>query len=236
MLLIALIKERTCLCIVRACFIVALTGIASNSFAAAIGGLESITEPEPENSEELVSTSQRQPKVQLGFGTKISRVSVSDDIGQTNKINSTQSLSVYFTNILKENTRYLSEVYIANYAFTADASHLGQEVSDMGFRFSLLLNKPILESFSPWLGAGLDISNSSFKKRHDVDNDGFLIKEYQDESRPSLGVLINVMQKWQINSDIDIAAKVEYVLPITNSVGGASVGFIILFRPDSFLD
>jgi len=221
---------------VRACLIVVLTGIASHSFAAAIGGLESITEPEPEYKEKSESTYQSDSLVQLGFGTKISRVSVSDDIGQSNKINSTQALSIYFTNIYKKNIRYLSEVYIANYAFEADASHIGQEVSDMGFRFSVLMNKKLFEDLSPWYGAGFDFSNSSYKKRHDVDSDGFLLNEYRSESKPSLRILLNLMEKWRINSDLDIAVKFEYILPITDSVGGVSLGFIIFFRPDSYIE
>jgi len=236
LLLTVRIRKLMYSCLLRACFIFVLTGIASNLYAAAIGGLGSKTESEPEYREKSEATNQNHSLVQLGFGTKISRVSVSDDIGQTNKINSTQALSIYFTNIYKKNIRYLSEVYIANYAFEADVSHIGKEVSDMGFRFSMLMNKALFGDFSPWFGVGFDFSNSSYKKIHTVDNDGFLLDEYRSESKPSLGVLLNIMEKWQINSDLDIAAKFEYILPITDSVGGVSLGFIIFFRPDSFIN
>lgn len=221
------------------CLGVLLCLIASNSFGTAIGTSEPVpkivTKPsavdKSQNSNRsdngLISSSS---KIKLGFGTAINRTSVSDNIGQTNSAVSAQALSIYFSNYFIKDTRYLSEVHISNYGFEADETHIGQEVSQLGFRFSVQKKQRIVNNLSPWIGAGLGLSNSSFKKRHSVDSDGFLIEQYDNKTEPGFSVLLNVMEKWSLNSDLEIAAKIEYSLPVMQAVSRVSVGFILFFQ------
>jgi len=204
-----------------------------NSYAAAIGGLESISESESEYIAKPEPIKQSVSAMQLGFGTNISRVSLDDDVGQTDKLISVQALSIYFTNRLNQNMRYLSEVNISKYGFEASGSYLGQEINQQGLRFSVQKNTTISRDISPWLGGGLELSNSSYRKRHTVDSQGFLLKEYENETKLGLGLLLNVMQKWSINDYMDITAKIEYSVPVMKSVSRVSIGFILFFNLNS---
>jgi len=204
--------------------------MAHNSYAAAIGGLNSITEPEPNYIAKSESASQSTFVMQLGHGTNISRASVDDDVGQTDKLTSVQALSVYFANRLNQNIQYLSEVNISKYGFKASESYLGQEINQQGLRFSVQKNITIFRDISFWLGGGLELSYSSYRKRHIVDSQGFLLNEYENETKPGLGLLLNVMQKWPINDNMDIAAKIEYSVPVLQSVSRVSFGLILFFN------
>jgi len=251
-LLVQNLKNTIHLGIGEFCLIVFLMMLTPNvhaiSYANAIGFPEHGIKSDPalpsnNKQSEAFRNSERTPKIsqdlitssksltQLGFGTKLSHVSVDDDIGQTDSIISAQALSVFFTNQFIKGTQYLSEVHISNYAFEADASHVGQEVNQLGVRFTVQKQQKFFQDFLPLVGVGFELSSASYKKRHSVDNDGFLVNQYDNTSELNFGILFNILKKWKINSEIDVAAKLEYSLPVAQAVNRISFGFIIFFQP-----
>lgn len=195
-------------------FIISLfmIGVSNHTYAAAIGQFE--------------------PTLRFGVGTKINRVSVNDDIGSSTTIMSNQSLSAYFTDWFVKDTRYLSEVYVANYAFKADVKHPGQVLSQQGLRFSVQTNPMTWRNFSPWIGGGLALANTSYRKRHTVDEDGYLLEEFENASKPGLSILVNIMEKLELTPNFQVAAKLEYNYPLVQSTEELSFGFILFYRPD----
>ena len=167
----------------------------------------------------------------LGFGTNISQVYVNDSAGDTKRIISAQPTSVFISDWLYKNTRYLSEVYINNYAFEANNAHLGEEASQFGLRLSVQTHRQLLKSFAPWLGAGLDISTINFEKRHRVDDEGYLTTLMSDSKSTGVNLLLNAMHTWKLDDGLVAATKLEYSLPLTQSVSGVSVSFILFFKP-----
>jgi len=236
----------------RICVVVLLSILTTNTFAIsyadAIGYPErgiisdSVNQGSNKQSDSLVNseitrikepdhTISSKSTTQLGFGTKLSHVSIDDDLGQTESVVSAQALSIFFTNHFMKDTRYLSEVHISNYAFEADTSHIGQEVSQLGIRFSVQKQKTFFQNFSPLFGVGVELSNTSYNKRHTVDSDGFLVNQFDSTSKINLGILFNMIKKWSINSEIDLAIKLEYSLPVAQAINRVSLGFIIFFQP-----
>jgi len=227
-------KKTTKLNVFLGSLVVFSSLITTNLNAAAIGGLESIVKSEPDKKPEPETVIT--PVMQLGLGTNISQVSISDDVGETDKLTSVQALSIYLAHQLNQDLRYLSEVNISKYGFEADGSYLGQEINQQGLRFSIQKNTRIYSDISVWLGGGLELSNSSYRKRHTVDSQGFLLKEYENEVKPGLGILLNAMQKWRINDNMDIAAKIEYSLPVVQSASRLSIGFVLFFNLNTKLN
>lgn len=167
----------------------------------------------------------------FGFGTKISQVYVNDSQGHTAKVFAPQSTSIYVTDTLTKNSHYLAEAYIASYAFKAEGLRVGEIANQNGMRFSVQTNVRMNKYIAPWLGLGGDISYINFRKRHTIDDEGYLLDQYSDKSIPAVGFLVNVMEKWSVNPSFDIAAKLEYSVPITQTVNGLSGSIIFLFRP-----
>ena len=251
-------------------FVLLLSSVPLNLYAVAIGDTETIKQPKgepeiieqpkiempkfempkldpPETTIQFDSTdmSGRHSRVQLGLGLKLSRVSVEDSIGETNKLHSAQAFSVYFTNRVSNafakyfsmpallNVRYLSELYVGSYAFEADTRHVGQQVTQLGFRFTLQKKVFFAKNIDPLFGMGLDVTNSNFQKRHDVDSEGFLTNEYANKSSPGVGLTFNIMKTWTNISDMDIASKLEYTLPMGSELSHVSLGIILFFKNGS---
>ncbi len=169
--------------------------------------------------------------IKIGLGTKITQVTINDPEGRTRRVSKTLPTSLYLTDRLNNSTNYLFELYTANYAFEASDDYVGSVVRQSGVRLSFQKNLVVHPYFSPWFGVGFDTSYSQFKKRHTVDDEGFLIARYPNESKLGVALLLNIMQKWTVTPAFDIAAKLEYSAPLNQSVSGFSAGVIFLFSP-----
>ena len=169
--------------------------------------------------------------VQFGFGTNLNLVSVNDRQGDTDSQFSAQSGSIYVTDWFLGETRYLGELYISKYLFEAEGNKTGEQVDSKGARFSVQYHGQHNKYFAPWYGVGIDISRTDFTKRHKVDSDGFLVREYDDLNKGSFNLIFNMMQSWSISADVDLGAKLEYSVPLGQTVNGFSASMLIIFRP-----
>jgi len=157
---------------------------------------------------------------------------VNDTQGNTNQDFSAQPASFFITDWFVGGTRYLGELYVSKYVFNADSSNLGEQVEDKGARFSVQMNVKHNKYLSPWYGAGIDLSHARYSRRHRVDEDGYLSAQYEDISQFGMNLLINAMESWTITKELDIGAKLEYRLPLTQTVNGFAASVLMIFRPD----
>lgn len=193
-------------------FFLFLLCLCSQSHAAAIGVIPST--------------------LQIAWGSNINWVNVNDQNGQSDNKFSTQTGSLFITDWLSSNSRFLAELYTSNYAFTATGSHTGQQVNNRGLRLSLQGKTIGLKNLSPLFGLGIDLAYSKFSKRHKVDNDGYLIEQFEDISKPSYKIILNVMESWSWTEKIKIGFKLEYSIPITQAIHGFSSSVLLLYQPD----
>lgn len=167
----------------------------------------------------------------FGFGANISHNVFEGRDGHTERLTSSQPYSLYYSDwIYKKGLKQLAELHVSNYAFSANGDHAGLVLRQIGVRYSVQKDTRI-GALKPWLGAGIGVSYSQLNKQHTVDSDGFLLERSDDSKAPSLSLLLNVMQMWRINSELDVAAKLEYSLPIAQSLSGVSASLLIFFLP-----
>ncbi|HFE37236.1 MAG TPA: hypothetical protein ENK06_02295 [Gammaproteobacteria bacterium] len=170
--------------------------------------------------------------IQMGFGSYLNLVTANDAQGHTRRKISPQLGSLFITDWFIDDTRYLTELYASKYSFAAETGTIGEQVDNKGVRFSVQLNAKHGKYFSPWYGLGVDLSHTQYTKRHKIDSDGFLIAQYEDTTKAGINLLLNVLETWSVSSNIEVGAKLEYSIPLTQTIHGFSAGLLMIFHPE----
>ncbi len=169
--------------------------------------------------------------IKIGVGLNIDRSNINDEQGKTKNKTSIQPGSLFITDSFLYQTRYLAEFFFIRHSFQAEPGKTGVQSSNTGARFSVQFHGKHHDYFSPWYGTGFEFSYGKYSKRFQVDNDGFLTEKYEDLSRTGINLLFNVMQTWPLSPQLEIGAKFEYRLPLTQTVNGFSGSILLLYHP-----
>lgn len=167
----------------------------------------------------------------LGYSIGAALVSVDDPEGDTEASWSIQPISLIYTARLWSNgIRYWSELYYYQAKLDADPTNLGQDAKRYGLRVSLQKSLPVSPKYSLWFGAGVDISQASYTKRHTIDNDGFLLTVSPDREETIFAGVINLMNEWSISRKWSIGAKLEKSIPFEGDIEESLAAVTILYR------
>ena len=166
----------------------------------------------------------------IGYGIGAGYVSVDDPDGDTNSQIAPLPFNVVYTDWLFGDVRQWTELYYYQTSLDADATNIGQDVERYGVRFSLQKSFRLARSWSPWLGAGIDVSKASYRKRHTKDSEGFLTQTYPDRSATDVSLLLNMVSEWALQRNWSLGAKLEQSIPIGGDFMDFSAIVIILYR------
>jgi hypothetical protein len=166
----------------------------------------------------------------IGYGIGAAYMSVDDPDGDTNNSLAVLPFNFIYTDWLVSDIRYWTELYYYQTTLDADDKNIGQDVESYGIRFSLQKSFRWTRSWSPWLGAGIDVSNASYTVRHTVDSDGYLIQAYPDREETNVSLLLNIVSEWSLQRDWTLGAKLEQSIPISADIIELSAIITILYR------
>lgn len=166
----------------------------------------------------------------IGYGIGAGYVSVDDPDGDTKNSTTVLPFNFIYTDWIKGDIRQWTELYYYKTSLDADVNNIGQDVERYGVRFSLQKSFRLAKSWSPWLGAGIDLSNASYSARHTKDSEGFLIQAYPDREETDVSILLNLISEWSLQQDWTIGAKLEQSIPIGGDIMEFSAVITILYR------
>jgi hypothetical protein len=171
-----------------------------------------------------------QNTAKIGYSAGVTRVSVSDPDGPTKSNIGAQPFGLIYTDWFLGGYRYWSEAYYYSATLDDSGDNVGQDVERYGLRFSLQKNFRILQSWAPWLGAGLDLSQAKYTLRHTKDSEGYLLDKYPDRSEVAVSLLVNAVSEWSIARDWSLAFKLEQSIPLSSDVSEFLVSGVLLYR------
>jgi hypothetical protein len=166
----------------------------------------------------------------IGYSIGTASISVDDPDGSTEDNWATQPFTLIYTDWFIQDIRQWSELYYFETALDADATRVGQNVERYGVRFSLQKSYRLTQSWSPWFGAGLDLSNTNYNTRHTKDADGFLIEAFDDRDETNVSLLFNILSEWSLRKDWTIGAKLQQLIPASGDISEFSAAMTILYR------
>ena len=166
----------------------------------------------------------------IGYGIGAGYVSVDDPDGDTKNSTTVLPFTLIYTDWLMGDIRQWTELYYYKTSLDADANNIGQDVERYGIRFSLQKSFRLARSWSPWLGAGIDLSNASYTARHTMDSEGFLIQAYPDRDETDISLLLNIISEWSLRPDWTIGVKLEQSIPTSGDIMEFSAVMAILYR------
>lgn len=165
----------------------------------------------------------------IGYTIGLSRAAIDDPAGATKADVGVKPITLIYTDWLRSGMRYWAEAYYSRFDLEADASNVGQGVSRLGVR--LLLQRNVhLGQWSPWLGAGVDLSQNRYSNRHTQDNDGFLLNAYADRSETAVGIHVHVVNEWTLTRNWDLIGKAEQLISISGGVTESALSVGVLYR------
>lgn len=125
--------------------------------------------------------------------------------------------------------RYWLEPYFQRATFDAATDRVGQDISRAGVRMSIQHFLPQAAGWLPWVGVGIDFSQTRQSARHTVDTGGYLAARYDDRHRTHATLLINASREWRLPAGRRLNAKIEYTTPVGGELTALSASIAYLF-------
>lgn len=166
----------------------------------------------------------------IGYSVGASNLSLDDPNGSTTDVWTAQPLNLIYTDWLFGDFRQWSEMYYYKTSLDADSSNIGQNIERFGIRFSLQKTYRLTQTWSPWFGAGFDLSSNHYDTRHTRDSGGYLIDVYDDRSETSVSLLLNMLSEWSLQKDWTVGAKLEQSIPVDGDITEFSAAVTLLYR------
>lgn len=166
----------------------------------------------------------------IGYGIGTSNLSLDDPNGATADVWAAQPLNLIFTDWLIGDIRHWTEMYYYKTSLDADDSNIGQNIERFGLRFSLQKTFRLTQNWSPWFGAGIDLSNNHYDTRHTRDSDGYLIQAFDDRDETGVSLLLNALSEWSLQKDWTVGAKLEQSIPVNGDITEFTAAVTVLYR------
>jgi hypothetical protein len=166
----------------------------------------------------------------IGYSIGTSNVSLDDPSGATTDVWAAQPLNLIYTDWLVGDIRQWSELYYYKTTLEADDTNIGQNIERLGLRFSLQKTYRLTQTWSPWFGVGIDLSNNRYDTRHTKDSGGYLIEAYDDRDETSFSLLLNMLSEWSLQKDWAVGAKLEQSVPVNGDITEFTAAVTVLYR------
>ena len=121
-------------------------------------------------------------------------------------------------------------MYYFDTSLEATSTDIGQNISSFGVRFSLQKSFRLTKSWSPWFGAGVDVSSTKYSARHTMDSEGFLLQQFDDRDEIGVSLLVNFVSEWVLHKEWSFAAKLEQSIPLSDGITQFSAMAVLLYR------
>lgn len=166
----------------------------------------------------------------IGYSIGTSNLSLDDPNGNTTDVWAAQPINLIYTDWFVSDIRQWTELYYYKTSLDADASNIGQNIERVGVRFSLQKTFRLTQSWSPWFGAGFDLSNNHYDTRHTRDLDGYLIEAFEDRDETSFSLLLNALSEWSLQKNWTVGAKLEQSIPVDGDITEFTAALTVLYR------
>lgn len=166
----------------------------------------------------------------IGYSIGTSNLSLDDPNGATADVWAAQPLNLIYTDWFIGDIRQWTELYYYKTSLDADDSNIGQNIERVGLRFSLQKTFRLTQTWSPWLGAGFDLSSNHYDTRHTRDSEGYLIEAFDDRDETSFSILLNALSEWSLQKDWTVGAKLEQSVPVNGDITEFTAAVTVLYR------
>lgn len=165
----------------------------------------------------------------IGYAAGPAYVAIDEAHSAPNKTWSV-SQSVVYTDWFLAGTRYWAMLRYQQADFDAGVGKTGAHLTSYGARLSVQNNFRVTENFAPWLGAGIDLSQSRYSKRFNVDMDGYLAETFPTRSTLNTGVVLNATHEWSFGSGFHVSTQLEQLLSVNDSVLETTLWASLLYQ------
>ena len=161
---------------------------------------------------------------EYGVNVYYSTFSLDDQNGPTEKVSQFSPLNFFYADKLSFDSRYWTEMSYDSVVLAAGGNDVGQQVSVYGFNGAWQKRFRVSTEIKPWVGLGLSYAMVDTKKRHTIDDDGFLNQRYDDQRVNNVDLYFVASNHWKLNQQWDIGAVTRVVPPLIGDVFLFSVG------------
>lgn len=145
----------------------------------------------------------------IGVSSGIAQTEISESITHTQRSILTAPYSLLYTDWFFKDFRFWSAVSYQSADFHATPVELGQSFVQYQLQFNVHKNMMVNRWLMPWLGLGLTVSYNRFSKRHDIDEDGFLLAQYADKKVFDAGLNVSLIHDWPLISNWNLVTMFE---------------------------
>ncbi|HHM04124.1 MAG TPA: hypothetical protein ENJ19_00070 [Gammaproteobacteria bacterium] len=169
----------------------------------------------------------------IGFAWGGERLTVDDPDGDTKTKGTIRPFTLVYSDWLpRGGWRYWGEFYYQRTTLEASQTEVGQDVRQIGARFSVQKSVRLAAKFAPWFGLGLDVSQARYTDRHKLDLGGFRVPalEFGDRTKVHVNALVNVIAEWKLNRRWAVGAKLEHSQPLGDGIRSTNASALVMFR------
>jgi hypothetical protein len=165
----------------------------------------------------------------VGMLLGASAASVDDPDGHTQTGAAVDVLNVMTTVAAGRDQRWMGQLFHQTVRLDADVNAIGQDITTSGATMAWQYRWRISRAWKPWIGGGLGLAHDSFRARHLVDQDGFLVRRYPDRTEETVSVVVNTSTELARVGAWEVGLHVQYGVPVTGSLSRLSVGVMVLY-------
>jgi len=140
------------------------------------------------------------------------------------------SQSLIYTDWFLAGTRYWATLRYQQADFDAGVGKIGAHLTSYGGRLSVQHNFRVAKNFAPWLGAGIDLSQIHYSRRHTVDVDGYLVETFPSRTTLNTGLVVNATHEWSFGRAFHIDTQLEQLLSVNDTVRETTLWASLLYR------
>lgn len=166
----------------------------------------------------------------LGYSLSLTRLNVDDPEGNTQAAYALQPFKFIYTDWKRSGNRLWLELFYQDAVLKATDTDVGQRFKHQGVNLIVQKNLRINSAVRPWIGLGLGLSIADSKKRHTVDDEGYLLKSYPNRRNESFGMLLSVVNEWQISREWTVGGNFLHRVTLNQSIAESSLSAYFLIR------
>jgi len=166
-----------------------------------------------------------------GMALGSAQIDIDEPDGGSPQASSTVPINLIVTDWLVSGSRYWLELFHVKNSYQASETIVGQNIRHTTLRAYIQKNLKVSPKFSPWLGAGLTVSQTRYSTRHTEASDGYLLQKLDDRSSNTLGFVINAVVDWEVKRNWFAGLKADQTFNFGNNLNarGAAMYFLYLY-------
>lgn len=166
----------------------------------------------------------------VGYGLGISYSTFDDPVSSTNKAWTKTPLEIIYTDWFIGGSRFWADISHSEAVVDPAREHVGQIVKIYGAGLSIQTTLRFFQGWSPWIGGGLKLNHIDYKKRHTIDEDGYLLERFGNARENNLGVILNVMGEGSLTRNVSLGGKIEQFFAFGEANRVLSFNITALYR------